>query len=153
MLGSFGFEAIHGCLEDLCIFIDLRLVFRAEFVVDFIPVLGVLRFVWFLLPSGNVPLDEVSPYLCVCTTKLRRCFLEFSLHHSLAVSLVEHSALETYQLVWILKFDEYRTDKFVWYVSNVRNSCTHMSSLRQSSVLVLTFDIFGAGLPGKVVEG
>lgn len=66
---------------------------------------------------------------------------------------MEHSALETYQLVWILEFDEYRTNKFVWYVSNVRNSCTHMSGLLQLSVLVLTFDIFDTGLPGKVVEG
>jgi len=66
---------------------------------------------------------------------------------------VEHSALETYQLVWILEFDEYRTDKFVGYVSNVRNSCTHMSSLLQLSDLVHTFDVFDTGLPGKVIEG
>jgi hypothetical protein len=68
VFGSFGFEPIHGCLENLCIFVDLRLVLDAEFIVDLVPVLGVLGFVRFLLPSGNVPFDEFSPYFCVSTT-------------------------------------------------------------------------------------
>lgn len=83
MLGSLGFETVHGGLEYVGIFVYLRLVLGAELVVDFVPVLGVLGFVWFLLPSGDVPLDELSPYFCVGSTELGGCFLEFSLHRSL----------------------------------------------------------------------
>jgi len=79
VLGSFGFEPVHGRFENLCIFVDLRLVLDAEFIVDLVPVLGVLGFMRFLLPSGNVPFDKFSPYFCVSTTQLRRCCLEFSL--------------------------------------------------------------------------
>jgi len=69
------------------------LVLRPEFGVDFVPVLGVLWFVGFVLPSRDVASDEFSPDLGVNATKLWGSFLEFSLRSFISIELQEGSTL------------------------------------------------------------
>ena len=79
MFGALGQDSVHCGFEGVGIGVHLFLVFCSKPLVDFVPVLGVLGFVGFLFPIGDVALDEFSPYFGVGAAELGGGFFEYSL--------------------------------------------------------------------------
>lgn len=87
MLLAFGFDSFHLGFEYFSIEFELSQAIAIKIPVDKVPIQWVSRFMGFLLPVWNIPLDEFEPNLTIMATDLRRCYFNLSLDAVINTSL------------------------------------------------------------------